>query len=93
VILKGRQAKPYPLSWVEQDELLKHLPQHLQAAMLLAVNTGCCEQEICQLRWDWKADVPDLETTVFILPEAITKTSAERVVVLNTVARQVIEAR
>ena len=37
--------------------------------------------------------VPDLDTSVFILPEAITKTGTERVVVLNAVARRVIEAR
>lgn len=90
---KGRQAKPYPLSWTEQDRLLKELPGHLSDAALFAVNTGCREQEVCQLRWVWEVAVPDLETSVFILPEAITKTGTERVVVLNTVARRVIEAR
>ena len=38
-------------------------------------------------------DVPDLETSIFILPESITKTSTERVVVLNTIASRVIESR
>ena len=37
--------------------------------------------------------MPELETVVFILPEAFTKTGTERVVVLNAVARRVIEAR
>lgn len=90
---KGRQAKPYPLSWTEQDRLFQTLPGHLADAALFAVNTGCREQEVCQLRWDWEVAVPDLETSVFILPEAITKTGTERVVVLNTVARRVIDAR
>jgi len=90
---KGRQAKPYPLSWVEQDRLFKLLPRHLHDAALYAVNTGCREQEVCQLRWEWEVEIPDLETSVFILPEAITKTSTERVVVLNEVARGVIDAR
>jgi len=57
------------------------------------VNTGCREQEVCRLRWEWEVEVPELETSVFILPEAVTKTSTERVVVLNTVAKRVIEAR
>lgn len=90
---KGRQAKPYPLSWAEQDRLFKALPRHLADAALYAVNTGCREQEVCQLRWDWEVEVEDLDTSVFVLPEAITKTSTERVVVLNTVASRVIDAR
>ena len=90
---KGRQAKPYPLSWVEQDTLFQILPRHLADAALFAVNTGCREQEVCQLRWDWEVDIPDLETSIFILPESITKTSTERVVVLNAVASRVIESR
>jgi len=95
---KGKQAKPYPLSWEEQDKLFKQLPRHLNDAALFAVNTGCREQEVCQLRWDWEVEVPDLPSvglgmSVFILPESITKTSIERVVVLNAVARNVIESR
>ena len=90
---KGRQAKPYPLSWDEQDLLFKLLPRHLADAALFAVNTGCREQEICQLRWEWEVDIPDLETSVFILPESITKTGTERVVVLNSVASRVIASR
>jgi integrase len=91
--VKGRQAKPYPLSWAEQDRLIKALPRHLADAVLYAVNTGCREQEVCQLRWDWEVDLPNMETSVFILPASITKTSTERVVVLNAVARRVIESR
>lgn len=90
---KGRQAKPYPLSWDEQDKLFQRLPQHLADAALFAINTGCREQEVCQLRWDWEVEIPELETSVFILPESITKTSIERVVMLNMVAKQVIESR
>ncbi len=91
--VKGMQAKPYPLSWAEQDRLIKVLPRHVADAVLFAVNTGCREQEVCQLRWDWEVDLPDWETSVFILPASITKTSTERVVVLNSVARRVVEAR
>ena len=90
---KGRQAKPYPLSWKEQDKLFQALPKHLADAALYAVNTGCREQEVCQLRWDWEVDVPDMDISVFVLPESFTKTSTERVVVLNTIASRVIESR
>lgn len=93
ISIKGRQAKPYPLSWEEQDKLFRNLPRHLGDAALFAVNTGCREQEVCQLRWDWEVEVPDLKISVFILPESITKTSTERVVVLNAVASWVIKSR
>ena len=90
---KGRSAKSYPLSWAEQDRLFKLLPRHLVDAALFAVNTGCREQEICQLRWEWEVDIPELDTSVFILPEYLTKTCTERVVILNSVARRVITSR
>jgi integrase len=91
--IKGKQARSYPLSWSEQDRLIKGMPRHLTDPVLFGINTGCREQEICQLCWDWEVEIPELETSVFILPEAITKTSTERVVVLNAVAQRVIESR
>ena len=57
------------------------------------MNTGCREQEVCQLRWEWEVKVPALDTSVFILPESLTKTSTERVVVLNSIASRVVKAR
>ncbi|MEN8131779.1 MAG: site-specific integrase, partial [Pseudomonadota bacterium] len=72
---KGRQGKAYTLSWLEQDKLIKAMPRHLADAALYAVNTGCREQEVCQLRWDWEVDVPDMDISVFVLPESFTKTS------------------
>ena len=90
---KGRVARPYPLSWSEQDKLFRLLPRHLADAALFAVNTGCREQEVCQLRWDWEVKMPELGTSVFVLPETFTKTGTERVVMLNEVASRVIDAR
>ncbi|MFZ0468581.1 MAG: hypothetical protein WAL92_06640 [Thiogranum sp.] len=90
---KGCEAKPYPISWAEQDRLMAQLPRHLADAALFAVNTGCREQEICQLRWDWEVEIPERETSVFILPASLTKTSTERVVVLNSIAARVIASR
>ena len=89
----GRQAKPYPLSWEEQDRLFRLLPRHLADAALFAVNTGCREHEVCQLRWEWEVEIPELETSVFILPASITKTSTEWVVVLSSIASRVIASR
>ena len=90
---KGPARKPYPLSWEEQDRLFKELPGHLQRMALYKVNTGCREQEVCQLRWEWEVQIPELGTSLFILPsndQFLTKNSQERVVVLNSIARRVV---
>ena len=65
---QGPARKPYPLSWEEQDRLFRELPAHLQRMALYKVNTGCREQEVCQLRWEWEVKVPELATSLFILP-------------------------
>ena len=84
--------KPYPLSWDEQTRLFKELPDHLARMALFKVNTGCRAREVCELRWDWEIDVPELGTSVFLIPEERVKNGEERLVVLNTVARSVIES-
>ena len=89
---QGKTRKPYPLSWEEQDRLFQELPAHLQRIALFKVNTGCRKQEVVQLRWNWEVQVPELNTSVFILPisdEFQTKNGQERVVVLNSIARRV----
>jgi integrase len=83
--------KPYPLSWEEQRRLFQALPDHLARMCLYKVNTGCREQEVCQLRWDWEIQVPELNTAVFILPGEVVKNREDRLVVLNRIARSVVE--
>jgi integrase len=65
--------KPYPLDWDEQRNFYQRLPGHLARMALYKVNTGTREQEVCQLRWDWEVTVPELETSVFIVPGKIVK--------------------
>ncbi len=57
---------------------------------LFAVNTGCRDQEICSLRWEWEVKIPELNTSVFIIPGAEVKNGEDRLVVLNKVALSVI---
>lgn len=83
---------PYPLSWDEQTRLFKELPPHLHPMALFKVNTGCRDAEVCGLRWDWEVEVPELETSVFIIPGTFVKNGDERLVVLNRVAKSVIES-
>jgi len=84
---------PYPLTWEEQELLFGELPDYLAQMALFAVNTGCRDQEICSLRWDWELAIPQLATSVFIIPSAHVKNGDERLVVLNAIAKSVLEAR
>jgi integrase len=85
------KRQPYPLSWGEQTRLFKGLAPHLAQMALFAVNTGCRDSEICNLRWEWLVPVPELEKKVFIIPGAWVKNGDERVVVLNRVASSVVD--
>lgn len=84
--------KPYPLSYEEQERLFSLMPEHLRTMCLFKVNTGCREQEVCQLRWEWEYEVRNSEYIVFILPPWLTKNRNERIVVINSEARQAIES-
>jgi integrase len=86
--------RPYPISWDEQRLLFSELPAAPNAQMaLLKVNTGTREQEVCALEWEWEVQVPELETSVFIVPGDFVKNGEDRLIVLNDVAKSVIEAR
>lgn len=82
--------KPYPLNWDEQDRLFQLLPDHLAKMALFAVNTGCRDAEICNLKWEWEIKI---ETgSVFIVPGYIVKNRDDRLVVLNRIAQSVVDS-
>lgn len=87
------KRQPYPLAKEEEKRLFDQLPAHLKQMALFAVNTGCRDQEICRLQWDWQVPVPELKTFVFIIPASMVKNRQQRLVVLNQQAKQVIEAQ
>jgi integrase len=86
------KRQPYPLSWDEQKHLFSALPSHLAEMALFTVNTGCRDAEVCRMQWDWEVKVPQLETFVFIVPGTFVKNGDERLVVLNDIARRVVDA-
>jgi hypothetical protein len=88
-----RKRPPYPLNWDEQQNLFSALPPQLAEMALFAVNTGCRDAEICKLQWDWEVQVPPLETFVFIVPGSFVKNGDERLIVLNDIARSIVNAR
>ena len=83
---------PYPLTREEQALLFQELPDHLARMAIFKVNTGLREQEVCRLKWDYEVKVPELDTSVFIIPGEQIKNGEERLVVLNRVAKSVIES-
>ena len=86
------QREGYPLSWEEQEFLFRELPPHLQRMALFKVNTGTRDEEVCQLQWAWEQQVPELPgVSVFVLPKKVVKNKKDRVVVLNRIARSVID--
>lgn len=85
------KRSPYPLSWDEQALLFRRLPAYLAKMALFKVNTGTREQEVCGLRWEWEERIPELATTVFVIPGISTKNKEDRLIVLNRIARSVVE--
>jgi len=98
---KKDRRQPYPLSWDEQTIFFRELPDHLRIMALFKVNAGCREQEVCKLRWEWEIDVPELGTSVFLIPAEFggrteksgVKNREERLVVLNDIAKSIIEGQ
>jgi integrase len=95
----------YILSWDEQDNLLNALPEHLRDAALYSVNTGARTCEITELRWSWEIifDEP-LKIKAFRIPGIVYeningkrerkqfhKNGKPKLVVLNSIAREIIE--
>jgi len=69
--------------WVVHEEILA----------MVEVNTGCRDREVCGLRWDWEVSVPELGTSVFIVPGQYVKNGEDRLIVLNKIAASVVEAQ
>lgn len=93
-LAKKQARRPYPLSWEEQELLFAELPEDPNRQMaLFKVNTGNREEEVCKLRREWEIAVPELNTSVFIIPGTYVKNGEDRLIVMNQVARSVVEAR
>lgn len=85
----GPRLLPYPLSWDEQDALFERLPERMRDMCLFKVNTGCRAQEVIQLRWEWEQEA--IGETIFVVPGEVTKNDKPHYVVLNNIARTVID--
>lgn len=90
-LLKQKSKAPEPLTWEEQDRLFALLPEHYRLMAQFKVNTGCREQEVCNLRWEWEVKIPEHNTSVFIIPGELVKNGLDRLIILNEAAKGVID--
>jgi integrase len=86
------QRQAYPLSPTEQRLLFSELKGHLRTMALFKVNTGLRQAEVANLRWEWEVEIPELRTSIFVIPREHTKFALDRYVVLNRIARSIIES-
>jgi hypothetical protein len=63
--------------------------QHIDARHQQQLSDQSEASEVCTLRWEYEVTVPDLETSIFVIP---VKNGDDRVVVLNRVAKSVVES-
>jgi integrase len=82
--------EPYPISWDEQEKFFAALSKHLQQMALFIVNTGCRDGEICKLKWEYEFEIPELNTSVFIIPGKYIKNRQDRLIILNDHARAIV---
>lgn len=87
------QKSGHVLTWEEQDRLFHELPEHLKDAAMYAVNTGARTGEITNLRWSWEIYFPSLDVKAFRIPAENHKNDRPKIVVLNSIARSIIEKK
>jgi integrase len=92
-MLPETRREPYPITWAEQDQLIRELPAHLQVMALFAVNTGLRQENVCGLRWGWEVFVAEIDRSVFVIPAACFKAKRPHVTILNDAAWSIVQAQ
>lgn len=89
---KGSRKQPYPLSWQEQEAFFDLLPGRKRKMALFDVNTGLRDTPLVNLRWSWEQHEEALGETVFRIPAEYMKNGKPMTLILNRIARQVVES-
>ena len=92
--LVGHQREPQAPELGPAAQAAALLPDHLARMALFDLNTGVRDDVVCNLRWDWEIQVPELGISVFEVPrEHVKGRRRPRVVVCNSVAQSIIESQ
>lgn len=92
-VVDGEEREPLQLTWPGQRVLLPQFPPHLARMALFDLNAGLRDEPLCNLRWKWEVQLPELGFSVFVVPRRWVKgRKHDRVVVCNSVAQSVIES-
>jgi hypothetical protein len=51
---------------------------------------GCRSRRSSQCSWQWETPIPELGTSIFVIPRDFVKNALDRYVVLNRIARSVV---
>jgi integrase len=84
----------HPLSWAEQEHLLKYLPHHIQDEVISFINSGLRDSELYDLQWKNELDLPN-GIMGFITRNKGTRKRKfrEKLILCNEHMREVIERK
>ena len=85
------QRKPYPISVLEEQYLLRSLSPDLREIATFLIHTGLRARELCALEWAWERC--DTELSCFEIPAWQTKNGQEKLLVCNRVAKGIVQSR
>lgn len=91
--MQGNQRPPRPISRSEEARLVNELPGHLKAMAIFAVNTGARDNVIANLQWKWLIKLDgELVARFFLVPREYVKGRiTEKILILNRVAREIVQ--
>nr|WP_286206499.1 tyrosine-type recombinase/integrase [Sessilibacter corallicola] len=89
---------PKPITWQNQENLLRNCPPHLADEIIVYVNTGMRDSELNNLSWDHELELPEGVIPgglAFYIPtkSTIKDKNRERLVLINTVAAEIINRK
>ena len=85
------KSKPMPITWGEQEILFRAVSEVTRNLLIVLVNTGARNREICQLTWDYEMVLPGTGIIVFCIPAHLSKSGRERFIFFNDTAKAIID--
>lgn len=91
--LEADEKEPYLLSQHDEIRLLSNLPEAYRVAVKFILYTGLRTKNLRKLRWSQETTFEGFDETIFKLPGAVMKNKRPWILVLNSVARDILEAQ